>query len=534
MAVAASPPMYDSSDLLVASRHLRTPATTLPALPPTHARHHSLPYSTSFQPFSYDPIYDPKPESTSYSYPRPSFAQTPIDYDEPPSHQLDRAMAHQWSDALFKVEAGASWESAHFDTNNIDYDAALSLSPASNRSFTSSSSGGASATGQQVSPSLSPLDLRQTRDLPRLSRPVASPESIHHGLPSLIGSDFDGPDPYAAAATTTTPTVVPPQQVPKTDKAKVHDPDAASFLQERLGPAKWATFSARLFDKRLSSSRTRRAEDDDGSSLSVYSFLVKVEAVKEVLRTLVPHPYNPEKTADHPFPRCAKGYVRLTRETVLALAGWSNTQFSYWMRRVEAIAVFSSHDATLRQMKHVLLRLLYPEPGTGASPPPSPLEMPNITGKGLDALIDDIKRRTGASQFLRGKHASLDAFCAAEHAPAAAAAASPTFPTFHAQMYSHEQRVADQARRKRKRAESDAHAASSFLRIGSPHDIASEDAQPVGRIGGAFRPAQIPSLLDGPAPASVGPPPLAPYAFPLSHARGADGVHTHKRVRTIG
>jgi hypothetical protein len=267
------------------------------------------------------------------------------------------------------------------------------------------------------------------------------------------------------------------------------------------------------------------------------------------------HPYNPEKTADHPFARCAKGYVRLTRETVLALAGWSNTQFSYWMRRVEAVAVFAPHDTTLRAMKAVLLRMLYPEPVSTApgTPPPSPLDTPSITGKGLDALIDDIKRRTGASQFLRGKHASLDAFCAAEHAPAAAASvsASPTFPTFHAQMYSHEQRVADQQRRKRKRAESDAQA-GAFLHLEHQHQpqppslgLAREDAQP-GRIAYALQqvhdPRRMLSLDDtqlslgaglGPAPAPGCDVP-GPYAFPLSHARGADGVHTHKRVRTIG
>ena len=33
---------------------------------------------------------------------------------------------------------------------------------------------------------------------------------------------------------------------------------------------------------------------------------------------------------------------------------------------------------------------------------------PNVTGKGLGALIDAVKRCTGASPFLRGNHASLD------------------------------------------------------------------------------------------------------------------------------
>lgn len=35
---------------------------------------------------------------------------------------------------------------------------------------------------------------------------------------------------------------------------------------------------------------------------------------------------------------------------------------------------------------------------------------PAITGKGLDQLIDAVKKRTGKSPFLRGRHASLDPF----------------------------------------------------------------------------------------------------------------------------
>lgn len=56
-----------------------------------------------------------------------------------------------------------------------------------------------------------------------------------------------------------------------------------------------------------------------------------------------------------------------------------------------------------------------------------------MTGKGLDALIDSVKRRTGASPFLRGKHASLDPFGAPGGDRGVAPAAAPVYhPTFQA------------------------------------------------------------------------------------------------------
>ena len=146
---------------------------------------------------------------------------------------------------------------------------------------------------------------------------------------------------------------------------------------------------------------------------------------------------------------------------MLALSGWSNTQFSYWARRAEAICVLAPHDKTLYQVAVALDRRLrplvaaprydgspdsaYPSPTSSlsslsaspssASPPPSfqdPPE-PNVTGKGLDALIDAVKRRTGASPFLRGKHASLDPFGAPGGDRGVAPAAAPVYhPTFQA------------------------------------------------------------------------------------------------------
>jgi len=197
------------------------------------------------------------------------------------------------------------------------------------------------------------------------------------------------------------------------------DPYAEDFLKHRLGEHKWHTFSSRLFERRLGSTRSRArtsrskrpstGSDDvetKAPGASAVEFLVKVEVVKEVLRTFVPHPYNPIKSLSHPYGASPTGSVTLTRNTVLALSGWSNTQFSYWARRAEAVSVLAPHDDRLRGVANALERRLHPNAHIGDPE----VEEESVTGKGLDAIVDDVKKRTGASQFLRGKHSSLDAF----------------------------------------------------------------------------------------------------------------------------
>jgi len=81
------------------------------------------------------------------------------------------------------------------------------------------------------------------------------------------------------------------------------DPYATEFLKDALGPEKWAVFSARLFERRLSASKPRSRkgkgavfapavseEECQGrvGGANAVEFLVKVEIVKEVLRTFVP------------------------------------------------------------------------------------------------------------------------------------------------------------------------------------------------------------------------------------------------------
>ena len=74
------------------------------------------------------------------------------------------------------------------------------------------------------------------------------------------------------------------------------DPCAAAFLRDQLGEAKWDTFCARLFERRLgpikSKIRVRGKNSDDAGhppGATAIDFLVKVEVVKEVLRTYVPY-----------------------------------------------------------------------------------------------------------------------------------------------------------------------------------------------------------------------------------------------------
>ena len=170
--------------------------------------------------------------------------------------------------------------------------------------------------------------------------------------------------------------------------------------------------------------------------------------LSSALKPIHSHPYNPQKSITYPFSGAPSGQVTLTRSTVLSLAGWSNTQFAYWARRAEAVSVLAPYDPQLRAVARALEKRLgiqkcvsvviagqQQQQGaatatttTGASASSttggqgtatgneesetasSSEVTEKVTGKGLDAIIEAVKRRTGASQFLRGKHSSLDAF----------------------------------------------------------------------------------------------------------------------------
>ncbi|ETW86019.1 hypothetical protein HETIRDRAFT_471296 [Heterobasidion irregulare TC 32-1] len=353
-----------------------------------------------------------------------------------------------------------------------------------------------------MSPSLSPIDARLPHEFPAAGSMHLSPLSPkHEPLQAVLHPSAQ--EDHMLSFDSSTHTF--PKR-PKASQPAETDPFAAAFLQDQIGDEKWNIFSARLYERRLGGSKARTrgkkspAEHEPrNSGASAIEFLVKVEVVKEVLRVYVPHPYNPFKSLTHAYDRSPTGYVVLTRATILSLSGWSNTQFSYWARRAEAVSVLAQHDTRLHEVAVALERRLHPsvvasqaqswpQPLTCPSPssPPSPLTPlsssssgasisppttlhdlpePTVTGKGLDQLIDDVKRRTGASPFLRGKHASLDPFGAPggdrEAPPAAAAVYTPTFQT---QMYTHEapppasavdSATTSPAKKKRKRRESD-------------------------------------------------------------------------------
>ena len=302
------------------------------------------------------------------------------------------------------------------------------------------------------------------------------------------------------------------------------DPYAAAYLREQLGEAKWNTFSARLFERRLgpikSKMRVRgKGSNDDASSApgaTAIDFLVKVEVVKEVLRTYVPyvfyshshpshqyvsqvrvlltillcrHPYNPLKSLTHLFSNCPAGFVTLTRSTILVLSGWSNTQFSYWARRSEGISVLAPHDDRLHTVAVALDRRLK-EGGVlidtvedGETYGKYSEGSPNVTGKGLDIIIEQVKKRTGLSPFLRGKHSSLDPFGSTNSdkdtgpgSPQSASSAPVYMPTFQAMEYTHSPAItlsdSSPARRsKKKRRISVADSVSSYA---SSSALASE------------------------------------------------------------
>jgi hypothetical protein len=265
------------------------------------------------------------------------------------------------------------------------------------------------------------------------------------------------------------------------------DPCAAAFLRDQLGEAKWNTFCARLFERRLgpikSKIRVRGKNANDDAShppgATAIDFLVKVEVVKEVLRTYVPHPYNPLKSLTHPYPHSPSGSVTLTRSTILVLSGWSNTQFSYWTRRAEGISVLAAHDERLHAVAVALQKRI--NAGGVLLDGADEIEIystegcPNVTGKGLDIIIEEVKKRTGLSPFLRGKHSSLDPFGStnsdkdAGPGPPHGVTAAPIYmPTFQAMEYSHAPAITASAespigrRPKKKRRISVADSVSSY------------------------------------------------------------------------
>ncbi|KAI0316690.1 hypothetical protein OF83DRAFT_1084104 [Amylostereum chailletii] len=446
-----------------------------PMISPLNTSHPQLPSSS---PYSYS-----QPSQNFYAYNnfhhhpngRSSVTESGLSFqDEPISHQLARDMESHWDAAFLKAEAGQNAFEAFASPTQSPTRESLLLSPVSSRSYSSYNH-------PSQSPSMSP-DLRMHHDLPRILHPDSSPEvELMQFYPGGEPASFDASTHAYSKRTAKAP---PPKEA---------DPDAAAFLRKRLGEDKWNIFSARLFERRLTGSKSRvRGQQSEGPrSASVFDFLVKVEVVKEVLRTMLPNPYLKQKYADHSFDDSSKGHVILTRPTVLALCGWSNTQFSYWARRVEAIAVLAPYDELLQKVKNALLRRLqpstppdspdgitgahtHPSPSTPISPLTEPLSVagvgntaslltdcpvdgsePSVTGKGLDQRIQDVTKRTGASPFRQGKHATLEPFDAPESASAAYQ------PLFQAQMYSpdrqpvHIPAVGDAATKKRKRRESD-------------------------------------------------------------------------------
>lgn len=159
------------------------------------------------------------------------------------------------------------------------------------------------------------------------------------------------------------------------------------------------------------------------------------------------------------------------------LSGWSNTQFSYWARRAEGISVLAAHDERLHAVA-VALQKRINAGGVlldGADEIYSTEGCPNVTGKGLDIIIEGVKKRTGLSPFLRGKHSSLDPFGSTNSDKDAGPGPPQSFPsvpiympTFQAMEYSHSPAISASAespigrRPKKKRRISVADSVSSY------------------------------------------------------------------------
>lgn len=219
-----------------------------------------------------------------------------------------------------------------------------------------------------------------------------------------------------------------------------------------------------------------------------------------MLCTLVRHPYNPLKSLTHAFPGSPSGSVTLTRSTILFLSGWSNTQFSYWARRSEGISVLRDHDERLQAVAVALDRRLkqggvlqdvHDDDALSCLTYGHAAESsPNVTGKGLDIIIEEVKKRTSLSPFLRGKHSSLDPFGSTISdkdtgpGPPSGPPSAPVYmPTFQAMEYSHSPPVSTEPLRrpKKKRRTSATESISSHASSGAPHsELVANSGQYLG------------------------------------------------------
>lgn len=330
----------------------------------------------------------------------------------------------------------------------------------------------------------SPLDQIEASANP--SAPARSPDLAPQPLSDREHSDSDVEDPPAAIPASVDPHVAGflksvlgsrKWRIFSSKLCERKDKDAAGSSARTRGNEAGGSGAQKQRPRTFSSASFPEQEDGvlhGGTSPCAIAFLVKVEVVKEVLRNYVPNPYHPTKAESHRYSPAPGGVVHVTRASVLALCQWSNTQFAYWSRRSEAVSVLAGHDSGLRDLFFVLYQRLYQKdppshafvssaPSSSASwssaasssgsPPPAahqPLPSPHtharpvfsrtdaaeterrlrvarsFTGKGLDGVITQVKRRTGASQFLRGRQSSLDPFGA--YLESGIAAYDPNWP----------------------------------------------------------------------------------------------------------
>jgi len=115
---------------------------------------------------------------------------------------------------------------------------------------------------------------------------------------------------------------------------------------------------------------------------------------------------------------------------------------------------------------------------------------PNVTGKGLDIIIEEVKKRTGLSPFLRGKHSSLDPFGSTISdkdtgpGPPSGPPSAPVYmPTFQAMEYSHSPPVSTEPPRrpKKKRRTSATESISSHASSNAAHaELVANSGQSLG------------------------------------------------------
>ncbi|KAK1232973.1 hypothetical protein PQX77_003887 [Marasmius sp. AFHP31] len=159
-----------------------------------------------------------------------------------------------------------------------------------------------------------------------------------------------------------------------------------------------------LGDKKMSLLSTKLTR----TYADVVDFMVKAEVAREALRTPVTA-FKQDTTCTAELSEDIEDATAMYRRVVLELSEWSNARFTCWKKRSESVAALGARNDHLRIVGQALAGRLTNEginhqlvfasdiPGA-ASTAEDTIFLENLTAKGLDAIIKEVKTGTPLSR----------------------------------------------------------------------------------------------------------------------------------------